>query len=353
MDTENEINKIRWERWRAEQKTEREKTCFYCWEQWNQWNQWNNWNNWSDVPQEWEDDGSTEGIYTNIYSSVAVKISAGVWHPQSQKWAYDCYLCGGGAVRLKPDPPSTAFGWGCSNHFLTIAEKYNKENFYLDIHENDPERMGAVPHSGPDEDYSYAYNVLEALANVMINRIGGYVSFAWAVAGPFIDDLISAIDTEDLAETLICQFDYPREEMGDRNWPADVGCWYWWYVWVKPSQTIKFEISECLLGMENAWDGWCVTHSWTPTINSRPPNPEGMSSADRRRYGIEKIPVGEIKERADELAISAARVKELLELGEPVYISRSSVVIEKHPTRVFRTDLSSFGSEFDRRTRSE
>ena len=35
-DTENEINKIRWERWRAKQKTEREKTCFYCWDQWQE-----------------------------------------------------------------------------------------------------------------------------------------------------------------------------------------------------------------------------------------------------------------------------------------------------------------------------
>ena len=35
-DTENEINKIRWERWRAKQKTEIEKTCFYCWDQWQE-----------------------------------------------------------------------------------------------------------------------------------------------------------------------------------------------------------------------------------------------------------------------------------------------------------------------------
>jgi len=35
-DTENEINKIRWERWRAKQKTEREKTCFYCWDNWGE-----------------------------------------------------------------------------------------------------------------------------------------------------------------------------------------------------------------------------------------------------------------------------------------------------------------------------
>lgn len=49
LDTENAINKIRWERWRAKQKAEREKTCFYCWEQWNQWS------NWSDVPPTCQD----------------------------------------------------------------------------------------------------------------------------------------------------------------------------------------------------------------------------------------------------------------------------------------------------------
>ena len=338
MDSENEINKIRWARWRAKQKTEREKTCFYCW---------------SDVPHAWNDDGYAEGNYIDIYSSAAVKIWEGVWLSGTQEWLYQCRICGGGAVRLKPDAPNWVDGWGCFCHFLRITETYNKENFRLSFDPSNPERMGAVPHSGPGEDYSGVYSALEALANVMINLIGGYVSYAWAVAGPFIDDLISAIDTENLeSEKLTCQFDYPREETGDYNWPADCGCWYWWEIRVKPSQTIKFKIYEYHLGVENAWDAWAVEHSWTPTINS-PPNPDGMSVAEMRKYGIEEIPVSKIKKRADELGISSTRVKELSELGMPVYIARSRVVIEKHPIRVFRTDMSSFRSEFDRRTRSE
>jgi len=38
-------------------------------------------------------------------------------------------------------------------------------------------------------------------------------------------------------------------------------------------------------------------------------------------------------------------------LGEPVYIAKRGVKIEKHPTRVFRIDLASFRGEFARKTR--
>lgn len=44
-------------------------------------------------------------------------------------------------------------------------------------------------------------------------------------------------------------------------------------------------------------------------------------------------------------------VKKLLELGESVYIAKRGVKIEKHPTRVGRTDIDSYKSEFDRRAR--
>ena len=36
---------------------------------------------------------------------------------------------------------------------------------------------------------------------------------------------------------------------------------------------------------------------------------KGMSAAERRKYGIEEIPVSEIRERAAELGISSATVK--------------------------------------------
>ena len=98
------------------------------------------------------------------------------------------------------------------------------------------------------------------------------------------------------------------------------------------------------------WDGWTVEHSWTCTINSPPPSSE-KSAAERRKYGIEEIPVSEIRERANELGISSAMVKKHLESDESVYIAKRGVKIEKHPTRVGRTDLASFRGEFARRIR--
>jgi len=62
---------------------------------------------------------------------------------------------------------------------------------------------------------------------------------------------------------------------------------------------------------------------------------KGNAAAERRKYGIEEIPVSEIRERANELGISSATVKELIEQGEPVYIgyepAPSLVAIHLYP----------------------
>ena len=62
---------------------------------------------------------------------------------------------------------------------------------------------------------------------------------------------------------------------------------------------------------------------------------KGMSAAERRKYGVEEIPVSEIRERANELGISSATVKEPIEQGEPVYIgyepAPSLVAIHLYP----------------------
>jgi len=78
---------------------------------------------------------------------------------------------------------------------------------------------------------------------------------------------------------------------------------------------------------------------------------KGMSAAEMIEYGIEEIPVSKIEERAAELGISSAMVKKHLESDESVYIAKRGVKIEKHPTRVGRTDLASFRGKFARRIR--
>ena len=303
---------------------------------------------WGVLNIEGSDYGSTEGVDTVVYSSASMKL-CGLWDQHKQEYIYNGYLCGGGAVRIQTDKFQN--GWGCFDHYIRIKEKENKENFYFVIETSNPERMGCVPYCGEEEDYSSIDNVLEAIANVMINQMGKYVEFAWAVASPFIDDLVSGIDTEELEnEQLLCEFNYPS----DRGlWPTDVGCWYWWKVITKPDQTIKFDIYISHMGLANNNDGYYVEHCWTPTLNIPPPFPGEFSIAERIKYGIREIPVSEIEEHAMEFGLSSATVNTLVKQGEPIYIVTDGIVIEKHPTKVFKTDLASYKSEFDRRANNE
>jgi len=98
---------------------------------------------------------------------------------------------------------------------------------------------------------------------------------------------------------------------------------------------------------------YAIEHGWTPIINCPPAHPGEFSAAKKIEYGIQEIPVSEIEERAVEFGLSSATVNELVELGEPVYIVTDGIVIEKHPTKVFKTDLVSYKSEFERRKSNE
>jgi hypothetical protein len=107
------------------------------------------------------------------------------------------------------------------------------------------------------------------------------------------------------------------------------------------------------MGIENNWMGYAVDHSWTPIINAPPPFPGNFPAAKRLEYGIQEIPVSEIDERAIEFGLSSATLNELVNLGEPVYIVTDGIIIEQHPTRVFKTDLSSYKTEFERRANND
>jgi hypothetical protein len=186
--------------------------------------------------------------------------------------------------------------------------------------------------------------------------MGPYVSFAWTVTSPFIGDLVSGIDTEELEdEQLTAEFLYPRDwyTQEEYRWPDNAGCWYWWKVIVKTEQTVKFDIFSGFVCAEDAHYSHTVLHSWTPTINAPPPFPSNFPAAKRLEYGIQEIPASEIEGRAVEFCLSSAAVDELVNQGEPVYIVTDGIVIEKHPTRVFKTDLASYKAEFDRRANND
>jgi len=44
-----------------------------------------------------------------------------------------------------------------------------------------------------------------------------------------------------------------------------------------------------------------------------------MTTVEREKYGIEVIPIDELKERSGELSIASETVDELIRYGEPVY----------------------------------
>ncbi len=75
-----------------------------------------------------------------------------------------------------------------------------------------------------------------------------------------------------------------------------------------------------------------VAVGWT-FVCTTPDPPGKMSAAEMEKYGIEKIPLNELKKRADELHIAPETVEELLKQGEPIYYAHNLpvVAIPHHP----------------------
>ena len=328
MDTENEINKIRWERWRAKQKTEREKTCFYCWEQWNQWhnwdnwNQWNNWNNWSDVPYdepEWTLEGKKSapdcmGLYT-AYKATSIGYFRGVWVTGPPAWggkAWQTTFRVGETAATRSYPENNPVHH-CAVQILEIEEYENKPNQAIWA-TNDPVYVASWPKdSGPVKDY---YEVAYAVISLAVGLINTYAGVALS-ALTIIDEFLGVVTSfENNPELKHYEWDYTREP--HPMYPSECSHFCWWRVDIAPDQTITFKVKEYLI-----YVGTCVDELgdiFSVTITS-PPAPEGMSAAEMKKYDIEAVPINKIEERAAELLIPPETVKKLLKQGEPVYIA--------------------------------
>jgi len=200
--------------------------------------------------KEIKDEEFMDGAYTCIHSLALMRSSTAPHIPELQRWLYCFRVEGVGEVRLKPDTPSGAQGWGCLHHYLKLIEKYNKENFYLSFDSGNPERK------------------------------------AWCNG-----DKLPRIESRFDRESITCEVIYPREGsvweiIKPRNWPSNANFSYIWYVWVKPNQTIMFDVAVKLESIENARNTYETTHDWRVIFTS-PPSPEGMSLAEMKEYGIE------------------------------------------------------------------
>ncbi len=205
--------------------------------------------------REIRDEEFLDGAYTCVHSLALTRSFAGMWHPL-QEWVYPFKVEGIGDVRLESELSTNAQGWGCFKHQVTIEEIYNKENFWFNELENDPESKKA-----------------------------------WCDG-----DKLPRFECRSDRESITCEVSYPREGsvweiIKPRNRPSDANFSYWWDVRVKPNQTIMFDVAVKLESIENARNTYETTHDWRVIFTS-PPSPEGMSLAEMKEYGIECAPYG-------------------------------------------------------------
>lgn len=201
--------------------------------------------------KEIKDEEFMDGAYTCAHSSALMRGFTGAHHPESQRWAYGFRVEGIEEVRLKPDSYQKAQGWGCFKHYVTIEEIHNKENFYFDEHDFNPESKKAWCNNDNP---------------------------------PYIESVCDR-------EMLTCDVSYPMERSKPRNWPSDAGFSYNdWYVWVKPNQTIMFDVAVKFQSIENARDTYEKDHDWRIIFTS-PPSPYEISDADMKKYDIGAIVV--------------------------------------------------------------
>ena len=204
--------------------------------------------------REIRDEGFLDGAYTCVHSLALTRSFAGMWHPL-QEWVYPFKVEGIGDVRLEPELSTNAQGWGCFKHQVTIEEIYNKEKFYFNEFENNPESKKA-----------------------------------WCDV-----DKLPRIESRINGELITYEVSYPREKsvwgiINSGNWPSNAGFSYYWQVWVKPNQTIMFDVTVKLDSIENARNTYENNHDWRVVFTS-PPSPVGMSLAEMKKYGIECDPL--------------------------------------------------------------
>ena len=315
------INKIRWERWRAKQNKELEKSYCYAWGE-----------SWSDVPlgedpiKHWEDKhscamGSIDNPYWG-YLAISVGYFGYTWIDVPNRHCYEYNMRIVGVGRTKKDASTTVPY--CTSHFVEIKQTVNPDAQTV-WQTFEDKYVGAWPHTGATVDY---YQIAGACASYAIDLMSSFAGFELSTI-EFINSLLSAVDESEHTEEIVRrEWDCPYLET------SDCGHFFWWLhdVDPNPDPPIQFTVEDFLYGLSGESQPLSIKFTFSIT----PPNdPTKLSAAELRKYGIQKIPIREIKERAAELGISSTTVKELIEQGEPVYIgyepAPSLVAIHLYP----------------------
>jgi len=179
-----------------------------------------------------------------VRSLVSMNAPSGTWHSLSHLWMYWFNLEGSGGVRAKLDSFTEQ---GCLKHRIAIREVYNKENFGFMVLTDPKSRK------------------------------------AWCNAEQ------PRFECRNGRESIECEIVYQEKRVWDAvkpsNLPPRVGFSYPWLVYVKPNQTIAFDLTVKLYGVENG-EAHEITHDWRVILTS-PPRPYELSGSEMKEYGIE------------------------------------------------------------------
>jgi hypothetical protein len=245
--------------------------------------------------------GSARSQYTSEagYKSATIGYFGAVWIPGRNVYELNYRISGLGEARDKTAGfPMNAL----STQKVTIAESYNKAHQAIWT-STDTRYIGAWPNGGSTANYD---SVGYAIISLAVGAINGYAGFALSVAD-LINSMRSASDVNQNGETVIRQWNY-------FPYKSDLAHWFWWIYDVDPSQQVKFTVKD-----EASGTGFgTIALNWEFTVNT-PSAPSKMSSEERAKYGIEVIPINDLKSRATELNVAPETVIELQKRGEPVY----------------------------------
>lgn len=254
-----------------------------------------------DNPDEsWTEVNSASYGQIDAYIASSVGYFGGPYIPERGVYECNFRMAGVGDSRYNDGESASA----CRIQSLEIAETYNKPHQSIWT-STDPVRMGAWPRDNGNS--AYYYTVAYKVSSLAISAISPYAGFALSAAD-LVAFMLNGCDDSENGEIVWRKWEHNPDQ-------TDVGHFFWWLVDIDPGQTIEFTVTDYLFGPVYE----AVGVGWTFTITTPSRSPDSMTTVEREKYGIEIIPIDELKERSGELSIASETVDELIRYGEPVY----------------------------------
>lgn len=240
----------------------------------------------------------------NAYTAADVGRFTAPYIPSRNAYEYNYRITGVGETRTSSGGSTAA----CRVQAVEIKELENKANQAMWT-STDSQRIGAWPRS--DGNSAYYADVAYTISSIAISYINSYANFAISAA-TLVSSLLSGCDEQQDGETIWREWEYDPDK-------TDVGHFFWWLNDIKPGQTVKFSVGDYLFGPSYEVAGV----KWTFTVTAPSRAPSKMTEVEKKKYGIEVIPLNQLKTRSSELNLAPETVEELIEYGEPVYVAHN------------------------------